>query len=127
MKRILFPITLLIMIIIVIPVLAQDNNTTKLIEENRELKAKLANQTKLINELKAENEFLREQINEYRQLLAKIMEEESKRAKESYIQAAAKKEKIGKIIFGALTVSGIFSLAILGFLKSAERRYKHYV
>ncbi|ASJ16733.1 hypothetical protein A3L04_06425 [Thermococcus chitonophagus] len=126
MKRILFPITLLIIMVIITPVLAQDN-TTKLIEENRELKAKLANQTKLINELKAENEFLREQINEYRQLLAKIMEEESRRAKESYIQAAAKKEKIGKIIFGALIVSGIFSLAILGFLKSTERKYKHYV
>jgi len=103
---------------------AQVANLTK---ENRELKAQLANQTKQINQLRAENDFLKQQIEEYRALLAKVMEQESERATKSYIEQARTKEKIGKVLLGALATGAIFAGLVVWLGKRAEARYKRLV
>lgn len=100
---------------------------TNLTKENRELKAQLANQTKQINQLQAENDFLKSQVDEYKGLLAKVMEQESEKARHSYIEQAAKKEKLGKVLLGALTVGAIFAGLVVWLGKRAEARYKRLV
>jgi len=103
---------------------AQVNNLTL---ENRELKAQLNNQTERINKLLAENEFLKQQIEEYRGLLTKVMETESEKNKKSYIEQAAKKEKVGKALISTLLIGGIVTGLVLYGAVKAERRYKRYV
>lgn len=102
-------------------------HVANLTKENRALKAQLANQTKRLNQLQAENDFLKSQIDEYKALLAKVMEQESEKAKHSYIEQAAKKEKLGKVLLGALMVGAVFAGLVVWLGRRAESRYKRLV
>jgi len=103
---------------------AQITNLTK---ENRDLKAQLNNQTEKINKLLAENNFLKQQIEEYRSFLTKVMETESSKNKKSYIEQAEKKEKIGTALISTLVIGGAITGVVLYGAVKAERKYKRHV
>ena len=101
---------------------AQINNLTK---ENRELKEKIANQTQLINSLKGENNFLKQQNNEYKSLISTLLEEQAQKSEQSYIEQAKKEKLWGSILLKTIiTAGGIVLLA--GFLLYRGKRGWEY-
>ena len=100
----------------------QINNLTK---ENRELKEKIANQTQLINSLKGENNFLKQQNNEYKSLISTLLEEQAQKSEQSYIEKAKKEKLWGSILLKTIiTAGGIVLLA--GFLLYRGKRGWEY-
>ena len=100
----------------------QINNLTK---ENRELKEKIANQTQLINSLKGENSFLKQQNNEYKTLISKLLEEQAQKSEQSYIEKAKKEKLWGSILLKTIITAGGI-VALVGFLLYRGKRGWEY-
>jgi len=101
---------------------AQINNLTK---ENRELKEKIANQTQLINSLKGENNFLKQQNNEYKSLISTLLEEQAQKSEQSYIEKAKKEKLWGSILLKTIATAGGI-VALIGFLLYRGKRGWEY-
>lgn len=100
----------------------QINNLTK---ENRELKEKIANQTQLINSLKAKANFLEQQNKEYKTLISKLLEEQAQKSEQSYIEKAKKEKLWGSIIIKTIITAGGIVL-LVGFLLYRGKRSWEY-
>jgi len=85
-----------------------------LTRENRELKAELANLTTKYNQLKAKAEFLKQQNEEYRQIIQQVMNEQSSEAKQSYIEKAKKERLIGSVLWKSL-VGSVVVVGLVGY------------
>ncbi len=96
-----------------------------LTKENRELKAQLANLTRKLNQLEAENEFLKQQNEEYRQIIQQVMNEQSSEAKQSYIEKAKKERLIGSVIIKTL-VAALVIVGLVGYGLYRKKRSWEY-
>lgn len=98
---------------------------TNLTKENRELKEKIANQTNLINSLKAKANFLEQQNKEYKTLISKLLEEQAQKSEQSYIEKAKKEKLWGSIIIKTIITAGGIVL-LVGFLLYRGKRSWEY-
>ena len=95
-----------------------------LTKENRQLKAQLANLTRKLNQLEAENEFLKQQNEEYRQIIQQVMNEQSSQSKQSYIEKAKKERLIGSVLLKSLT-GALIIVGLVGYgLYRVKRRHE---
>ncbi|NJE47320.1 hypothetical protein E3E35_07895 [Thermococcus sp. GR7] len=85
---------------------------TNLTKENRELKAQLANLTNKVNQLKAENEFLSQQNEEYRTMIQNLLKETAQGSEQDYIEQAKKERLIGSVLLKSILFAG----AIVGLI-----------
>ncbi|NJD99520.1 hypothetical protein E3E26_06945 [Thermococcus sp. LS1] len=90
---------------------AQITNLTK---ENRELKAQIANLTNKVNQLKAENEFLSQQNEEYRTMIQNLLKETAQGSEQDYIEQAKKERLIGSVLLKSILFAGVI-VGLIGY------------
>ncbi|MFA4647868.1 hypothetical protein P8X24_11600 [Pyrococcus kukulkanii] len=94
-----------------------------LTRENRELKEKLANVTNKLNYIKAENEYLKEQLKMYQEVFSGMISRVEQHAESNYIEQAKKSEKSAKRLWGTLILSGMLVGGFGLLLYRKKRKY----